>query len=131
MKTVWQCSSSSIKPLADYRFKFYDAQEKLPNIWMPTSTQLIEGDYYCRLKILGGSLRLGNPVEIEVSSIVNIPYLMYTLVGHGNIIRTERIDVPANKKSFIIRLMPSIEMIPVSYLYVYYILDGNFKFEIR
>ena len=25
--------------------------------------------------------------------------------------------------------MPSIEMIPIGYLYVYYILDGNFKFE--
>ena len=54
---------------------------------------------------------------------------MYTLVGHGNIIRTERVDVPANQKSFIIRFLPSIEMIPVVYLYVYYILDGSFKFE--
>lgn len=48
-------------------------------------------------------------------------------MGHGNIINFGLIKLPENTKNFTLKLTPSIEMIPKSYLYVHYILNGNFK----
>lgn len=72
---------------------------------------------------------LGKPVEVEVRSSFNIPYLVYTIVGHGSIVHIEHITLPANRKRHTIKITPSIEMIPESYLYVHYVLDGNFRYE--
>ncbi|XP_065357998.1 C3 and PZP-like alpha-2-macroglobulin domain-containing protein 8 [Calliphora vicina] len=117
------------QPTADHVFVYKDSQMKLPNILAHESLRLNQTEYYCRLKLVGQSLRLGNMVEIEVSSIENIPYFVYTVMGHATIVRMELVTVPANQKTFIIRLTPSIEMIPTSFIYVHYVHNGKLRYE--
>lgn len=74
-------------------------------------------------------LKLGKPVQIEVSSLINIPYLMYTIMGHASVIRSEYIKIPPNQKSYTITITPTIEMIPDSFIYVFYIHNGNLRYE--
>ena len=50
-------------------------------------------------------------------------------MGHGTMIHMELVKVPAKQKSYIIRLKPSIEMIPISFVYVHYIKNGQFRYE--
>ncbi|XP_061396583.1 CD109 antigen-like, partial [Musca vetustissima] len=53
---------------------------------------------------------------------------MYTLTGHGNIVRQENLQLPANTKSHTFKIRPSIEMIPNSHLFVYYIVNDQFNY---
>ncbi|KAM7351081.1 uncharacterized protein ACRADG_004066 [Cochliomyia hominivorax] len=108
-----------------YLVKFKDVNQTLPNIFIfPESNER----HYCRLKLKGRPI-LGKPLEVQVRSSFNIPYLVYTVMGHASIVRMEHIKVPANRKVHTIRITPSIEMIPTSYLYVHYVLDGNLRYE--
>ncbi|KNC22900.1 hypothetical protein FF38_00366 [Lucilia cuprina] len=117
------------EPNAKHTFLFKDSKEMLYNIYTSANLMLNNREFYCRLKLVGGKLKLGKPVQIEVSSIVNIPYLMYTIMGHASLIRTEYIKVPPNQKSHIITITPTIEMIPKSFIYVYYVHKGNLRYE--
>ncbi|XP_065356093.1 thioester-containing protein 1 allele S1-like [Calliphora vicina] len=114
---------------ANHKFQFKDSKEMLPNIYVSENLMLNNREFYCRLKLLGEKLKLGKPVLIEVSSIVNIPYLMYTVMGHASLIQSGHIKVPTNQKSHIISITPSIEMIPQSFIYVYYVHKGNLRYE--
>ncbi|XP_037809422.1 CD109 antigen-like [Lucilia sericata] len=86
-------------------------------------------EFYCRLKLVDKKLKLGKPVLIEVSSIISIPYLMYTIMGHASLIHTEHVKIPPYQNSYIIEIMPTLEMIPDSFIYVYYIHKGNLRYE--
>ncbi|XP_011290750.1 pregnancy zone protein [Musca domestica] len=68
------------------------------------------------------------PLEINVTSNDPMPFLMYTLTGHGNIVRQEKLQLQDQVKSHIIKIRPSIEMIPNSQLLVFYIDKGLFKY---
>ena len=50
-------------------------------------------------------------------------------MGHASLTRSEYIKVPPNQKSYTIEITPSIEMIPQSFIYVYYVHKGNLRFE--
>ncbi|XP_037809421.1 CD109 antigen-like [Lucilia sericata] len=117
------------EPNSKHNFQFKDSKEMLANIYTSDNSMSINREFYCRLKLVDKKLKLGKPVQIEVSSIVNIPYLMYTLMGHASLIHTEHIKVPPNQKAHIITITPSIEMIPRSYIYVYYVHKGNLHYE--
>ncbi|XP_073822199.1 thioester-containing protein 1 allele S3-like [Musca autumnalis] len=113
---------------AKHIFKYRDSSTILPNIYITDEGSNNKTEHFCKLTILSGRLQLGKMLEIEVSSSNDIPYILYTLTGHGNIIRTELIKMPLNKKSYIIRLMPTIEMIPQSYIYVHYVHEENYRY---
>ncbi|XP_046812425.1 CD109 antigen-like [Lucilia cuprina] len=110
-------------------FHFKDSKGKLYNIYTSSNLMLNNREFYCRLKLVKKNIELGKPVLIEVSSIIDIPYLMYTIMGHASLIHTEHIKVPPNQKSYIISITPSIEMIPRSIIYVYYVHKGNLRYE--
>ncbi|KAM7352029.1 thioester-containing protein 1 allele S3-like isoform 2-T2 [Cochliomyia hominivorax] len=114
---------------ADHIFQFKDSKGQLPNIYTSNNLMLNNKEYYCRLKLLNENLELGKPVQIEVSSIAYIPYLMYIVTGHASIIHTDHIILPPNQRSYVITLTPSIEMIPHSFIYVYYVDNGNLRYE--
>ena len=50
-------------------------------------------------------------------------------MGHASLIHTEHIEVPANQTSHIIEIIPSIEMVPKSFIYVYYVENGDLYYE--
>ncbi|XP_065357540.1 CD109 antigen-like isoform X6 [Calliphora vicina] len=74
-------------------------------------------------------LQLDQDVVIDVKSNKNIPYYVYAIVARGNIIKQEHVKVPENVKSHEIKFKPSFEMVPESHLYVYFVLDGDLKFQ--
>ncbi|XP_065358197.1 thioester-containing protein 1 allele S3-like [Calliphora vicina] len=113
----------------DHKFQFKDSKGSLYNIYTSQDLMLDNREFYCRLRLVDKKLQLGKPVLIEVSSILNIPYLMYIVMGHGSLIQSEHIKVPPNQKSYTISITPSIEMIPKSFIYVYYIHKGNLRYE--
>ncbi|KAI8125143.1 CD109 antigen [Lucilia cuprina] len=85
-----------------------------------------------------GSLKLVNKNEkfqldqdiiVEVKSNKHIPYYVYAIVARGNIIKNEHVQVPENAKTHAIKIKPLFEMVPESHLYVYFVLDGELKFE--
>ncbi|XP_061390945.1 thioester-containing protein 1 allele R1-like, partial [Musca vetustissima] len=112
-------------------FKYRDSLAMLPNIY--NADDAVDNNNnkedFCKLTLLSGSPQLGKMIEIKVSSLKNIPYIVYTVTGHGNIIQTEFIKIPSEQKSYIIQLMPTIEMMPAAYLYVHYIYEGNYRYE--
>ncbi|KAM7352866.1 thioester-containing protein 1 allele R1-like [Cochliomyia hominivorax] len=110
---------------ADHEVIFKGAKVKYPNIFVQEESHEIQ---YCKLTLIEKP-RLGKPLEIQVRSSFNIPYLVYTVVGHAGIVRMDHIKVPPNRKMHIIKINPSVEMIPTSYLYVHYVLDGNLRYE--
>ncbi|XP_065356086.1 LOW QUALITY PROTEIN: thioester-containing protein 1 allele R1-like [Calliphora vicina] len=109
----------------DYGYSIYF---KDSHLYVPSVYRSVKEDnssiFYCKLNLLDKRPHLGKPVNIEVSSTEDIPYLVYAIVGHGNIILMQHIILPPNQKSYIIHIKPSIEMIPFSYLYVHYSHNG-------
>ncbi|XP_061402516.1 thioester-containing protein 1 allele S3-like [Musca vetustissima] len=88
-----------------------------------------KSDSYLNLKIKKNALPwLHEPLEIVVNSSVEIPYLVYTIMGHSNIIHAERIYVPAGHKTYTIKLIPSLEMINHGFVYVHFIQDGILRY---
>lgn len=66
---------------------------------------------------------------MEVKSNKNIEYFVYAVVARGNIIKQEHIKPPKEVKSHEFNFKPSFEMIPESHLYVYFVRDGDLKFQ--
>ncbi|XP_005182170.2 thioester-containing protein 1 allele R1 [Musca domestica] len=114
---------------AKHIFKYRDSSAILPNIYSAGDDSKTKEEFFCKLTLLNGRPKLGKIIEINVSSTKNIPYIVYTVTGHGNIIRTELIKLPANQKSYTIQLMSSIEMIPYAHIYVHYVYGGNYRYE--
>lgn len=50
-------------------------------------------------------------------------------MGHASLIRSEHIEVIANQWSHTIEIVPSIEMVPKSFIYVYYVDNGDLRYE--
>ncbi|XP_037809417.1 CD109 antigen-like [Lucilia sericata] len=113
----------------DHRFQFKDTKVMLPNIYSNENLMLNNREYYCRLRLVDEKLKLGKPVLIEVSSIISIPYLTYIIMGHASIINMEHIKLPPNQKSYVINITASIDMIPDSFVYVYYVHKNNLRYE--
>lgn len=53
---------------------------------------------------------------------------MFTIMGHASLIRSEYVEIPPNQKSYTISITPSIETIPQSFIYVYYVHKGNLRY---
>ncbi|KAM7352165.1 thioester-containing protein 1 allele S1-like [Cochliomyia hominivorax] len=84
-----------------------------------------KGSAQCSLKINKKRPKINSEIEIMVESNQNIKYFVYTLVSHGNIIRHDLVPLESNQNSYIIQLMTSNEMVPVSFLYVHYMENNN------
>lgn len=72
---------------------------------------------------------MGTKLELEVSSVANIPYLVYTVVAHGGIVRMQHIKVPDNQKTFTLEITPTLEMNPHFIVYVHYIQNGQLHYD--
>lgn len=54
---------------------------------------------------------------------------MYAVIARGNIILQNHVKLGMNVKSHLIKFKPSFEMVPESYLYVYFVLNGQLIFQ--
>ncbi|XP_046810401.1 CD109 antigen-like [Lucilia cuprina] len=114
---------------ASYTVKFKDSQQTLPNIFVADESLAdIEKRIYCRLTLKERPV-LGKPLEVEVRSAFNIPYFVYTIVGHGSIVQMGHIKLSPNRKTYTLMITPSIEIVPKSFLYIHYIQNGHLRYE--
>ncbi|XP_073826202.1 thioester-containing protein 1 allele S1-like [Musca autumnalis] len=72
-----------------------------------------------------GSIDLKDPIEVVVKSNQSIPYIVYTITSHGNIIDQKYIPLSSQQTSHKITIQPTIAMVPNSYLFIYYIINGD------
>ncbi|XP_055376035.1 CD109 antigen isoform X13 [Condylostylus longicornis] len=87
-----------------------------------------EGDYFV-IENLTDKPALGKDVELKVSSNKPIPYFNYHIVGRGNILKSEHVQLPENTKEHTIKFTPTFEMIPNANVMVYFVSEGNLNFE--
>ncbi|XP_073822275.1 thioester-containing protein 1 allele S3-like [Musca autumnalis] len=114
---------------SNHIFRFGNATFKLSNIFSDDSIGNKTESYFT-LSLKGESLpRLDKPVELVVKSSVDIPYLVYTIMAHSNIIYADYIQIPPGQKTHTIQITPSIEMVPYAFIYVHYIQDGILRYE--
>ncbi|CAD6997494.1 alpha-2-macroglobulin [Ceratitis capitata] len=74
------------------------------------------------------SINSSEIVTITVNSSQPLPYLIYDIVGRGNIIEQQRVDLPENTKVFNITLPYKHLYAPFARLYVYYV-DSQGEFH--
>jgi hypothetical protein len=58
-------------------------------------------------------------ITIQIKATENIQYLHYQVVGRGGILESQQVN-PRNSKAFSFRFWATFDMIPQSFLIVYY-----------
>ncbi|XP_073826184.1 thioester-containing protein 1 allele R1-like isoform X1 [Musca autumnalis] len=82
----------------------------------------------CQITKLQSSSDIKDPIEIMVRSNQSIPYIIYTITSHGNIIDQKYIPLSSQQKAQKITIKPTMAMVPNSYLFVYYIINGDLHY---
>ncbi|XP_013108376.2 thioester-containing protein 1 allele R1 isoform X1 [Stomoxys calcitrans] len=122
------------EPTYLFEFNYKDTVIRFDNNFVEQASNRIDRTN-CKIKMRPrSSTDLSEPVEIEVSANHTLPYLIYTLTSHGNIVREEFIRVPPNQNSHEFLINVSMSMVPNSYLFVYYIIEDQLfycEFTIR
>jgi len=72
---------------------------------------------------------LGNSISFDVKSNEPLSYFVYTIVARGNIVKSEYVDVPEDRKSHTIKFTPTFEMVPTVSIFVYYVVNNELRFE--
>lgn len=75
------------------------------------------------------SPRVGEDVSIEVKASNPFSYLVYVIVGRGNILRMRNIPLPNPQNFYTITFKSTFEMIPNAHVFVYYVDNGDLKFQ--
>ncbi|XP_013108378.1 C3 and PZP-like alpha-2-macroglobulin domain-containing protein 8 [Stomoxys calcitrans] len=109
------------EPTSNFRFSYNGTSIFFDNVFVEKSSDYFDNTS-CIIKMRSkSSSDLSQPIVIEVSANHTIPYLIYTITGHGNIVRKEFIPLMANQKSHEFEIKASMAMVPNSHLFVYYI----------
>ncbi|XP_037958081.1 CD109 antigen-like isoform X3 [Teleopsis dalmanni] len=72
---------------------------------------------------------LKDNVTVEVLSKERIPYFVYTIVGRGNILKSEHVEVPEASKSHKFTIVPTFEMMPKFKILIHYVFENDLQFE--
>lgn len=51
------------------------------------------------------------------------------MTGRANIVKAERVEVPNDSKSFTLKIVPTLEMVPEAKILIQYIYNDNLRFE--
>ncbi|XP_065356862.1 thioester-containing protein 1 allele R1-like isoform X2 [Calliphora vicina] len=109
-----------------YTFSFKNSIGRMPNFVLRDYTSTSEErSLHCNLKLKNKRPQVNTEIKIDVKSNQNIPYIVYTLTSHANIIKSEFVQLDSNTNSYTIQLVASKEMTPTSFLYVHYMVGGN------
>uniref|UniRef100_A0A1A9W1S9 TEP1-F n=1 Tax=Glossina brevipalpis TaxID=37001 RepID=A0A1A9W1S9_9MUSC len=111
-------------------FKFRDEFKALPSIWI-TEGNNMNAEFVPRLTLQLKTIRprLGEYVSIAVKAPNIMTYLIYAVVGRGNILELAYIPMPSAQRFYTITLEATFEMIPEANVFVYYVEKGDLKFE--
>lgn len=68
--------------------------------------------------------RINRDIAVEVLSTENLRYLSYQVLGRGDIILSNSVEIP-NRKSHIINFLASFSMVPKAQFIVHYIRNNE------
>lgn len=68
--------------------------------------------------------RINKVISIEIQSTESLRYLSYQIIGRGDVIFANTIEIP-NRKSHTITFLASFAMVPKAQFVVYYIKDNE------
>ncbi|XP_055840284.1 CD109 antigen isoform X8 [Episyrphus balteatus] len=71
---------------------------------------------------------LGKDVSIKVQNGKPIPYFVYTIVGRGDIVQSELIEVPENRNYHVFKITPTFQMIPQAKIFIHYVTGTDFNY---
>uniref|UniRef100_A0A1A9W1S7 TEP1-F n=1 Tax=Glossina brevipalpis TaxID=37001 RepID=A0A1A9W1S7_9MUSC len=108
-------------------FKFRDEVKDLPSIWITEGNNMNAEFVTLQLKTIRP--RLGEYVSIAVKAPNIMTYLVYAVVGRGNILEMAYISLPSAQRFYTITFKATFEMIPEANVLVYYVDKGDLKFE--
>uniref|UniRef100_A0A1A9W1T1 TEP1-F n=1 Tax=Glossina brevipalpis TaxID=37001 RepID=A0A1A9W1T1_9MUSC len=111
-------------------FKFMNEVKYLPNIRITATNKMI-AEFVPRLTLELKTIRprLGEYVSIAVKAPNIMTYLVYAVVGRGNILEMAYISLPSAQRFYTITFKATFEMIPEANVFVYYVDKGDLKFE--
>uniref|UniRef100_A0A1B0ABH0 TEP1-F n=1 Tax=Glossina pallidipes TaxID=7398 RepID=A0A1B0ABH0_GLOPL len=81
------------------------------------------------LTLVNKTPRVGEDVSIAVKASNPFSYLVYVIVGRGNILQMRNIPLPNPQDFFTITFKSTFEMIPNAHVFVYYVDNGDLKFQ--
>ncbi|XP_062120813.1 alpha-1-inhibitor 3 isoform X3 [Drosophila sulfurigaster albostrigata] len=75
------------------------------------------------------SLKIGQEYQVTLNSSRPLNYFVYNIIGRGNVLHTERVELSEPQKVYNITLTPSFITSPNGRIYVYYVDDtGEFRY---
>ncbi|XP_037957339.1 pregnancy zone protein [Teleopsis dalmanni] len=122
-----------IEYAGEKRNVFTAYQYREPKEFTPTVPNEEPKDYF-RLRTIYDekkySYEIGDKATVTVNSSEPLSYIVYNLIGRGNILHSERIELPNKPKEYNITFPTTFSMAPWVKIYVYYVDEhGNYHHE--
>lgn len=81
------------------------------------------------LKVEPEKPKLGDEITLELSSDRPLEYLVYHVIAHGDIVISEHVQVPENRRSYTFKVTSTFAMVPSVNILVLSVKDGIMVFE--
>uniref|UniRef100_A0A1B0ABH2 TEP1-F n=1 Tax=Glossina pallidipes TaxID=7398 RepID=A0A1B0ABH2_GLOPL len=107
--------------------KFADEVKRLPSVGVAAARK--KNAELLTLELETIRPQLGEYVSIAVKAPKVMTHLIYTVVGRGNILHKRNIPLPNPQSLYTISFRTTFEMIPKVHVFVYYVDEGDLKFE--
>lgn len=86
------------------------------------------GEYFT-LEVDSKKPKLGKDVSVTLTSDKPLEYFVYLVIARGDIVKSELVKVPENRRSHTFKITPTFAMVPNANIFVSTIRDGNMIFE--
>ncbi|KAL5279600.1 CD109.2 family protein [Megaselia abdita] len=86
------------------------------------------GEYFT-LEIDSKKPKLDKDLSVTLTSDKPLEYFVYHIIARGDIIKSELVQVPENRRSHTFKITPTFAMVPSASVFVSSIRDGNMIFE--
>uniref|UniRef100_A0A1A9VUW5 TEP1-F n=1 Tax=Glossina austeni TaxID=7395 RepID=A0A1A9VUW5_GLOAU len=107
--------------------KFADEVKRLPSVGVAAARK--KNTELLTLELETMRPQLGEYVSIAVKAPKVMTHLIYAVVGRGNILHKRNIPLPNPQNFYTISFKTTFEMIPEVHVFVYYVDEGDLKFE--
>lgn len=86
------------------------------------------GEYFT-LEVDSKKPKLGKDVSVTLTSDKPLEYFVYNVIARGDIVKSELVQVPENRRSHTFKITPTFAMVPSANIFVSSVRDGNMIFE--
>uniref|UniRef100_A0A1B0BJ29 TEP1-F n=1 Tax=Glossina palpalis gambiensis TaxID=67801 RepID=A0A1B0BJ29_9MUSC len=109
--------------------EFADKTVQLPPIYRKIDEDSVWMAHELTLSLVNKTLRVGDDVSISVKAPNPLSYLVYVIVGRGNIVQMRNIALSNPQNFYTITFKSTFEMMPNAHVFVYYVDKGDLKFQ--